>query len=88
MPTEWTRHDDSTYFVVLGGVLTVAITYEQIGEPGWKIQVGKRAMRDKISKQEDAQKVALAFAHRILTQCGKDLESLVTSLRQEQGDAD
>lgn len=73
MPMEWTRHDDSTYFITLGGVLNVAVIYDRLGTPGWKVQVGARSLRDKISKKEDAQKVALAFAKRILAQCAKEL---------------
>lgn len=76
MPVEWTRHDDSTYLVTLGGVLMVAVIYERLGTPGWKVQVGKRVLRDKLAKEEDARKVALAFAARILEQCRKDLEEL------------
>jgi len=77
MAAQWNRHDDSTYMTTLGGVLMVAIIYDRMGKPGWKIQVGKRVLRDKISTQEDAQKVALAFANRILTQCRKELDELL-----------
>ena len=76
MPVDWTRHDDSTYLVTLGGVLMVAVIYERLGTPGWKVQVGKRVLRDKLAQEEDARKVALAFAARILEQCRKDLEEL------------
>ena len=78
MAVEWSRHDDSTYMVTLGGVLMVAIIYDRMGTPGWKIQVGKRVLRDKVSSQEDAQKVALAFANRIINQCRKDLDQLLS----------
>lgn len=78
MATQWTKHDDSTYMVTLGGVLLVVIVYDQVGTPGWKIQVGKRSLRDKLPTQEDAQKVALAYANRILNQCRKELDEMLS----------
>lgn len=87
MPQQWNKHDDNTLFVTLGGVLTVAIIYDQVGKSGWKIQVGKRAMRDKIASKEDAQKVALAFAHRILKQCGTELEEFISDLQNASGES-
>lgn len=77
MAVQWARHDDSTYMATLGGVLMVAVVYDKMGSPGWKIHVGNRALRDKLSSMEDAQKVALAFANRILNQCRKDLDELM-----------
>ncbi len=83
MPQHWKRHDDSTYFLELGGVLLLAVIYDRLGSPGWKVQVGKRTLRDKIPSQEDAQKVALAFANRILVQCRKELDALLTDTMGE-----
>ena len=53
MTPEWTRHDDDTYAINLGKALLVAVVHEHLGSPGWKIHVGKRALKDKISKLED-----------------------------------
>ncbi len=77
MSTEWTKHDDSTFYITLGGVLNVAVIFDRMGVPGWKVQVGARSLRDKIAKKEDAQKVALAYAKRILAQCVKDLDTIL-----------
>ncbi len=73
---EWIKKDDSTYTFTMGGVLMVGIVYEQMGGPGWKIQVANRSLRDKIPSEDDAKRVAIAFAQKILQQCHKDLNEV------------
>ncbi len=80
MATKWTRHDDSTEYFTLGGVLMVAVVYDRMGDPGWKVQVGKRSLRDKLASKEDAQRVAVAYAEKILRQCDKELVELKVSM--------
>jgi len=76
MSLEWTRHDDSTYFMSLGKALLVAVIYERLTPPGWKVQVGQRTLKDKFATLEDAQKVALAFADKVATAIRTDLDAL------------
>ncbi|MHC1713122.1 MAG: hypothetical protein AB9872_13325 [Solidesulfovibrio sp.] len=76
MTPEWTRHDDSTHYINLGKALLVAIIHEKMGAPGWKIQVGKRSLKDKIPNLEDAKRVAMAFAVRVAKDIQADLEAL------------
>jgi len=76
MSDGWTRHDDTTYFINLGKALLVAVVYDRMGQPGWKVQVGKRSLKDKLPSMEDAQKVALAFADRVINQCRAELDEL------------
>jgi hypothetical protein len=76
MTPEWTRHDDSTHYINLGKALLVAIIHEKMGAPGWKIQVGKRSLKDKIPNLEDAKRVAMAFAVRVTKDIQTDLEAL------------
>jgi len=76
MSLEWTKHDDSTYSLSLGKALLVAVIYERLTPPGWKVQVGQRALKDKFASLEDAQKVALAFADKIATAIRADLDTL------------
>jgi hypothetical protein len=76
MTPEWTRHDDSTHYINLGKALLVAIIHEKMGAPGWKIQVGKRSLKDKIPNLEDAKRVAMAFAVRVTKDIQADLEAL------------
>jgi len=71
MTVTWTKIDDNTHCLMLGRALLVAVVHERLGSPGWKIHVGKRALKDKISSLEDAQRVALAYAGRVL----KDIEA-------------
>ena len=61
MTPEWTRHDDSTHYLNLGRALLVVVVHEKMGAPGWKVQVGKRSLKDKIPNLEDAKRVALAY---------------------------
>lgn len=72
----WTKRDDTTVTFTMGGVLMVGIVYERMGNPGWKIQVANRSLRDKIQSEEDAKRVAIAFAQKILNQCQKDLDAV------------
>jgi len=83
MALEWQKHDDSTFHLVLGGVLPVAVIYDRMGNPGWKVMVGKRSLRDKMPSMEDAQKVALVYALKILKQCQKDLDQLMAGMHLE-----
>ncbi len=76
MSVEWEKHDDTTYFVNLAKALLVAVVYDRMGTPGWKVQVGKRSLKDKFATAEDAKKVAVAYAERILNQCREELETL------------
>jgi len=76
MSLEWTKHDDSTYFLSLGKALLVTVIFERLTPPGWKVQVGQRALKDKFASLEDAQKVALAFADKIATAIRADLDTL------------
>ncbi|MFZ5426531.1 MAG: hypothetical protein ACOZEN_06130 [Thermodesulfobacteriota bacterium] len=76
MAPEWTKHDDSTYYMALGKALMVTVVYERLTPPGWKVQVGQRALKDKFGSLEDAQKVALAFADKIATAIRADLDAL------------
>ncbi len=76
MSVAWEKHDDTTYFVNLAKALLVAVVYDRMGSPGWKVQVGKRSLKDKFASVDDAKKVAVAFADRILNQCREELDSL------------
>ncbi len=76
MTVEWTRHDDTTHYINLGRALLVAVVYDRLGTPGWKVQAGKRSLKDKISSLDDAKKVALAFADRVLKECQAELDAL------------
>lgn len=76
MSDAWTRHDDSTYFINLGKAMLVAVIYDRMGQPGWKVQVGKRSVKDKLPTLEDAQKVALVLADRVVNQCRAELDAL------------
>ncbi|MDQ7831082.1 MAG: hypothetical protein RDU30_05080 [Desulfovibrionaceae bacterium] len=76
MSVEWEKHDDTTYFVNLAKALLVAVVYDRMGTPGWKVQVGKRSLKDKFATAEDAKKVAVAYAERVLNQCREELETL------------
>lgn len=76
MTATWTKLDDNTYCINLGRALLVAVVHERLGTPGWKIHVGKRAIKDKISSLEDAQRVALAFAGRVLKDIQAEYETL------------
>ena len=84
MPPEWTRHDDNTYFINLGRALLVAVIHEHMGAPGWKVQVGKRALKDKIPNLEDAKRVALAYADRVSKDIRADLDVLVPPQTKDQ----
>lgn len=76
MNITWTKVDDQRYVLVLGKALLVAVIYEQLTPVGWKVQVGRRALKDKFAKLEDAQKVALAFADKVTASIVADLEEL------------
>ncbi len=76
MTPEWVRHDDSTHYINLGKALLVTVIHERMGAPGWKITVGKRSLKDKIPNIEDAKRVALAFAQRVLKDIVVDLDVL------------
>ncbi len=73
---EWTKKDETTHTFTMGGVLMVGIVYETMGTRGWKIQVANRSLRDKIPGEDDAKKVAVAFAQKIIQQCQKDLDDI------------
>lgn len=77
MSDGWTKHDDSTYFINLGKAMLVAVIYDRMGQPGWKVQVGKRSIKDKLPTVEAAQKVALALADRVVNQCREELDALL-----------
>lgn len=76
MAPEWTKHDDSTYYISLGKALLVTVVFERLTPPGWKVQVGQRALKDKFASLEDAQKIALAFADKVATAVRADLDAL------------
>ncbi len=76
MTPEWTRHDDSTHYINLGRALLVTVIHEKMGAPGWKIQVGKRSLKDKIPNLDDAKRVAVAFAVRVLRDIQADVDAL------------
>lgn len=76
MPLEWTKHDDSTYYMSLGKALLVSVVYDRLTPPGWKVQVGQRSLKDKFGALEDAQKVALAFAEKVEAAIRADLDAL------------
>lgn len=76
MTPEWTRHDDSTHYINLGKALLVAVIHEKMGAPGWKVQVGKRSLKDKIPNLDDAKRVALAYAERVAKDIRADLDAL------------
>jgi hypothetical protein len=82
------KQDDTTYYALLGKVLPVAVSYEQLGTPGWKVLVGKRSLKDKLAAKEDAAKVALAYAERVLTQCREDLDALKKAFEDGGGKLD
>jgi hypothetical protein len=88
MATLFVKQDDTTYYAMLGKVLPVAVSYEQLGTPGWKVLVGKRSLKDKLSTKEDAAKVALAYAERVLNQCREDLDALKKSVEDSGGKLD
>lgn len=75
MSCEWTKRDDTTHVLILGKALVVAVVYDRLSPPGWKVQVGLRALKDKFAKLEDAQKVALAFAEKVFEAIRADLEA-------------
>jgi hypothetical protein len=76
MAPEWTKHDDTTYFMSLGKALLVTVIYERLTPPGWKVQVGQRSLKDKFASLEDAQKIALAFAEKVCVGIRTDLDAL------------
>ena len=76
MSIEWTKHDDSTYYMSLGKALLVTVVYERLTPPGWKVQVGQRTLKDKFASLEDPQKIALAFAEKVATAVRADLDAL------------
>ncbi|GFK95288.1 hypothetical protein NNJEOMEG_03147 [Fundidesulfovibrio magnetotacticus] len=76
MAPEWTKHDDATYYMSLGKALLVTVVYERLTPPGWKVQVGQRALKDKFGSLEDAQKVAMAFAEKVAAAIRADLDAL------------
>jgi len=76
MTPEWTKHDESTHYINLGKTLVVAVIHERSGAPGWKVQVGKRSLKDKIPSLEDAKRVGLAYAERVVKEIQADLEAL------------
>jgi len=76
MSIEWTKHDDSTYYMSLGKALLVTVVYERLTPPGWKVQVGQRTLKDKFASLEDAQKIALAFADKVAAAVRADLDAL------------
>ena len=76
MSLEWIKHDDATYYMSLGKALLVSVVYDRLTPPGWKVQVGQRSLKDKFGSLEDAQKVALAFADKIVTAIQADLDGL------------
>ncbi|GAB6036711.1 hypothetical protein JCM15519_12700 [Fundidesulfovibrio butyratiphilus] len=76
MNITWSKVDDQRYVLVLGKALLVAVVYEQLTPVGWKVQVGRRALKDKFAKLEDAQKIALAFADKVAASILSDLEEL------------
>ncbi|WP_243357759.1 hypothetical protein [Fundidesulfovibrio terrae] len=76
MSVQWTKHDDSTYYLSLGKSLLVTTVYDRLTPPGWKVQVGQRALKDKFGSLEDAQKIALAFAEKVVAAIRADLDSL------------
>ena len=82
MAPEWTRHDDSTHYLNLGRALLVVVVHEKMGAPGWKVQVGKRSLKDKIPNLEDAKRVALAYADRVAKDIRTDLDALGVSQPQ------
>ena len=43
---------------------------------GWKVQVGKRGLKDKFASLEDAQKVAVAFAEKVAEAVRADVEAV------------
>ncbi|MEF3698419.1 hypothetical protein [Desulfolutivibrio sp.] len=79
MTVEWEKHDDTTYFINLAKALLVAVVFDRMGTPGWKVQVGKRSLKDKFATADDAKKIALAYAERILNQCREELETIKAS---------
>lgn len=76
MSLTWTKRDDSTYMLALGKALLVAVIYERLTPPGWKVQVGMRTLKDKFASLEDAQKIALAYADKVCMAVRADLEAL------------
>lgn len=83
MALDWTRHDDSTYYINLGRALLVAVIHEKMGAPGWKVQVGKRSLKDKLPNLEDAKRVALAYAERVAKDIRADLDALNAAAPQK-----
>ena len=76
MAPEWTKHDDSTYYMLLGKALLMTVVYDRLTPPGWKVQVGQRSLKDKFGKLEDAQKIAFAFAEKVSAGIRADLDAL------------
>ena len=74
MSITWTKRDDTTYVVALGKALLVAVVYDRLTPPGWKVQVGMRSLKDKFASLEDAQKIALAYADKVCTAIRADLD--------------
>ncbi|WP_243310797.1 hypothetical protein [Fundidesulfovibrio agrisoli] len=76
MAPEWTKHDDSTYYMSLGKALLVTVVYDRLTPAGWKVQVGQRSLKDKFGSLEDAQKIAMAFAEKVSAAIRADLDAL------------
>lgn len=74
MSLDWTKRDDSTYVLALGKALLVAVVYDRLTPPGWKVQVGMRTLKDKFAGLEDAQKIALAYADKVCAAIRADLD--------------
>ncbi len=75
MSAKWTQHDDSTHFLPLGGAFFITISYERLGQPGWKVQVGRRVLKDKFANVDDAKRISIAFADCVLNKCKEDLKA-------------
>ena len=86
MTAEWMKIDDNTHCINLGRALLVAVVHEKMGSPGWKVHVGKRSLKDKISNLEDAKRVALAYAGRVLKEVQADYDALVPADVPPSGD--
>ncbi len=83
MSTEWIKQDDNTYYINLGTAFLVAVVYDSMGSPGWKVQVGRRALKDKLPTKEAAQKVALVMTDKMLDKCRAELDAFLAEMKTE-----
>jgi len=85
MSLEWIKRDDTTYMLLLGKALMIGVVYDHLSPAGWKVQVGLRSLKDKFASLENAKKVAVAFAEKVLQDVRADMEAVKAQEGQDTG---